>query len=49
VRSKILVARDVTEQAALVAALEDPTVARFVSGRPRKVVFVPGRLLNIVA
>jgi leucyl-tRNA synthetase len=48
VRAKILVARDVTEQAALVAALEDPTVSRFVVGAPKKVVFVPGRLLNIV-
>jgi leucyl-tRNA synthetase len=49
VRSRIMVARDVTEEAALLAALQDATVSRFVSGTPRKVVFVPGRLLNIVA
>ncbi|MFL5463443.1 MAG: leucine--tRNA ligase [Gemmatimonadaceae bacterium] len=48
-RGKISVARDITETDAVVAALADPTVAKFVGGSPRKVVFVPGRLLNIVA
>ncbi|MGH7652880.1 MAG: leucine--tRNA ligase [Gemmatimonadaceae bacterium] len=48
-RSKILVPRDITEEAALVAALEDPTVGKFVAGSPKKIVFVSGRLLNIVA
>ncbi|MFL5479005.1 MAG: class I tRNA ligase family protein, partial [Gemmatimonadaceae bacterium] len=47
-RGKILVVPDIDESAAVVAALADPTVARFVGGTPRKVVFVPGRLLNIV-
>ena len=49
VRSKIKVARDITEKAAVVAALADPAVAKFVSGAPKKIIFVPGRLLNIVA
>jgi leucyl-tRNA synthetase len=49
VRSKIMVARDINEEAALVAALGDPAVAKFVSGAPKKIIFVPGRLLNIVA
>ncbi len=48
VRGKISVARDISEQDALVAALADPTVSRFTAGAPRKVIFVPGRLLNIV-
>jgi leucyl-tRNA synthetase len=48
VRGRIHVAPDITEKAALVTALEDPTVSKFVSGAPKKVVFVPGRLLNIV-
>ncbi|HEV2042673.1 MAG TPA: hypothetical protein VGT81_21955, partial [Casimicrobiaceae bacterium] len=48
VRSKITVPRDIGEEAAVVAALADPTVAKFVSGTPKKIIFVPGRLLNIV-
>jgi leucyl-tRNA synthetase len=47
-RGKIHVATDITESAAVVAALADPSVRKFVVGAPRKVVFVPGRLLNIV-
>jgi leucyl-tRNA synthetase len=49
VRSRVMVARDISEEAAVVAALADPTVARFVGGAPKKIIFVPGRLLNIVA
>ena len=48
VRGKITVARDISEREALVVALADPTVSRFTTGDPRKVIFVPGRLLNIV-
>ncbi|MFN2636455.1 MAG: leucine--tRNA ligase [Gemmatimonadaceae bacterium] len=47
-RGKILVARDISQDDAVQAALTDPTVRKFVTGTPRKVVFVPGRLLNIV-
>src|SRR6266540_2401138 len=47
-RGKIQVPRDVDEESALVAALADPAVARFVAGSPKKVIFVPGRLLNLV-
>ncbi|MDP9201931.1 MAG: leucine--tRNA ligase, partial [Gemmatimonadota bacterium] len=48
VRSKITVARDIPEEAAVMAALADPTVAKFVKGAPKKIIFVPGRVLNIV-
>ena len=48
-RGTIRVARDTAQDAALAAALGDAQVARFVTGTPRKVVFVPGRLINIVA
>src|SRR2546423_2970816 len=48
VRGRILVPRDIAEDAAVVTALADPTVARFVAGAPKKIIFVPGRLLNIV-
>jgi hypothetical protein len=33
---------------ALAAAMADATIAKFASGTPRKVIFVAGRLLNIV-
>ena len=49
VRGRIRVAPDITESAAVVAALAEPAVSKFVGGTPRKVVFVPGRLLSIVA
>ena len=48
VRGKITIARDIDEKAALVAALAEPAVAKFAVGTPKKVVFVPGRLINIV-
>ncbi len=47
-RSRVALGRDATEEEALAAALADPTVQRFATGSPRKVVFVPGRLLNLV-
>ena len=31
------------------AALADPQVAKFITGTPKKIIFVPGRLVNIVA
>ena len=49
VRAKISVPSNIGQDAAVSAALADPTVAKFVSGSPKKIVFVPGRLLNIVA
>jgi leucyl-tRNA synthetase len=48
VRSRVLVPRDIGEKEAVVAALEDPAVAKFVTGAPKKIIFVPGRLLNVV-
>jgi leucyl-tRNA synthetase len=42
------VAPDVAQEAALAAALAEPTIAKFVTGEPRKVIFVKGRLLNLV-
>jgi leucyl-tRNA synthetase len=47
-RGRIAVEAGVTQDAALKAALSEPGVGRFVPGPPKKVVFVPGRLLNIV-
>jgi leucyl-tRNA synthetase len=36
------------QEAALEAALAEPAIAKFVPAAPRKVIFVPGRLLNLV-
>jgi leucyl-tRNA synthetase len=47
-RGTISVPRDVTQEQAMAAALADPSIAKFVTGTPRKVIFVPGRMLNIV-
>jgi leucyl-tRNA synthetase len=47
-RGTVTVPQDVDEAAAVAAALADAQVARFVSGNPRKVIFVRGRLLNLV-
>lgn len=48
VRGKLRVAADITREAALEVAVADEGVARFAVGTPKKVIFVPGRLLNIV-
>jgi leucyl-tRNA synthetase len=47
-RGKLSVARDIDQDAAVSAAMGDPAIAKFVTGEPRKIIFVPGRLLNIV-
>ena len=47
-RGTVRVAKSVTEDDALAAVRAEPTIAKFVTGEPRKVVFVPGRLINIV-
>jgi leucyl-tRNA synthetase len=48
-RGTIQVPPDTTQDVALAAALADPAIARFVTTDPARVIFVPGRLLNIVA
>jgi leucyl-tRNA synthetase len=48
-RGKVRVPVDVAQDAALAAALGSPAIAKFVTGAPKKVIFVPKRLLNIVA
>ena len=47
-RGTIRVTKDISQDAALAAALAQPGIAKFVVGEIRKVVFVPGRLLNLV-
>jgi leucyl-tRNA synthetase len=47
-RGTIQVAPDAKQDDALTVALADPSIARFVATDPTRVIFVPGRLLNIV-
>jgi leucyl-tRNA synthetase len=47
-RGTIAVSPDIAQDGALSAALADPAIARFVTGQPAKVIFVRGRLLNLV-
>jgi len=47
-RGTVRVAKAVSESDALAAAMRETSIAKFVTGAPRKVIFVPGRLLNLV-
>ena len=47
-RGTLQVAPSISQDAALDLALAESSVSKFVTSTPRKVVFVPGRLLNIV-
>jgi leucyl-tRNA synthetase len=47
-RGTIEVSPDVGQEGAVAAAMADPSIARFVTSDPARVVFVKGRLLNIV-
>ncbi|MCA0375160.1 MAG: leucine--tRNA ligase [Gemmatimonadetes bacterium] len=48
VRGKLRVAADITQEAALALALADDAISKFATGTPKKVIFVPKRLLNLV-
>jgi leucyl-tRNA synthetase len=49
VRDRIIVSPGISDEAARRMALESETIQRFISGKePRKVIVVPGRLVNIV-
>jgi len=47
-RGTIQVSPDATQETAVAAAMAQPGVAKFVTTDPARIVFVPGRLLNIV-
>jgi leucyl-tRNA synthetase len=49
VRDRITVAVDISEQEAKELALSSEAVSRYLQGQPpRKVILVPGKLVNIV-
>ncbi len=47
-RGTLRVAKTIAQADALALAMSDPSIAKFVTGPTKKVVFVPGRLLNLV-
>ncbi|HEY5220290.1 MAG TPA: class I tRNA ligase family protein, partial [Gemmatimonadaceae bacterium] len=47
-RGTVQVAVDADEAGVLQAALAEPNIAKFVTGSPRKVIYVKNRLLNLV-
>ena len=49
VRGKLELPADVSQEEAIAAALANENVKKFVGGEPRKTVYVPGRLVSIVA
>ncbi len=48
VRGRLRVRPDIPREDAVAAALADDAIKRFATGTPKKVIFVPGRLLNLV-
>jgi len=47
-RGKLVLPKSVTQDEALAAARADATIGKFIVGEPKKVILVPGRLLNVV-
>ncbi|MDE3215279.1 MAG: leucine--tRNA ligase [Gemmatimonadota bacterium] len=47
-RGTVQVPRDAEQAAVLAAALAEPGIAKFVTGEPKKVIYVRNRLLNLV-
>ena len=47
-RGKVVVANGIDQAGAVAAVRSDAALARFLTGEPRKVIYVPGRLLNVV-
>jgi leucyl-tRNA synthetase len=47
-RGTVQLLKEATQDDAVAAARAEPSIAKFVTAEPRKVIFVPGRLLNLV-
>jgi leucyl-tRNA synthetase len=47
-RGKLSVPREIDQESAVALAMGEESISKFLSGEPKKIIFVPGRLLNIV-
>ncbi|MGH7670162.1 MAG: hypothetical protein ACRENQ_11790, partial [Gemmatimonadaceae bacterium] len=47
-RGTVQVPKDAEQPAVLAVAMAEPTIAKFVTGSPKKVIHVKNRLLNLV-
>ena len=47
-RGTVKVSKAATQDEAMAAVMADPALARFIASTPKRVVFVPGRLINIM-
>jgi leucyl-tRNA synthetase len=48
-RGRLSVRRDIGQDEAVALVMSESSISKFVTGTPKKIVFVPGRLLSIVA
>jgi leucyl-tRNA synthetase len=47
-RGTITVSRTATQDDAMAAAMAEPGIAKFITGPAKRVIFVPGRMLNVI-
>jgi leucyl-tRNA synthetase len=47
-RGTVQAARTATEDEAMAAVMADANLAKFITGAPKRIVFVPGRLVNVI-
>ena len=47
-RGTITVSKTATQEEAMAAALADPAIAKWITGPVKRVIFVPGRMLNLI-
>jgi leucyl-tRNA synthetase len=47
-RGTISVATAATQDDGMAAVMADPTLAKFITGTPKRIIFVPARLINVI-
>lgn len=47
-RGTISVSKSATQDEAMAAVMADPALAKFIPGTPKRIIFVAGRLVNVI-